>query len=235
MGEGGRGDGSLGGLEFGGGERLRHEENTFRGDARERDEFEDLGEIVLVADDEFEVRLSRCGERGEDLRLAPCRFRHARVGEFRGDVDLVESFEKGRPGKEGSIGLDFEPGAFPSGVVECSHQADPRGFLDERLAAGENETAAGKARRGRGDGFDVEIDDLFGTVILLVGRIGVPLVGKRRVVPVPGVVGVAPAAMEIAERCPDEDRRTADATSFPLEGEEQFGSAIGHAREFHGG
>lgn len=70
--------------------------------------------------------------------------------------------------------------------------------------------------------------------MLCVARIGIFFVRPRRAFEVPGVIGIAPVAVEIAKRCADENRGRTGADSLTLNGVENFGT-VSELRELHSG
>ena len=99
--------------------------------------------------------------------------------------------------------------------------------VSQRAAAGEGGHAGDDLRSRHLEG-DLRL------AVLAVGGVGVLVVGPRRALEVPGVIGIAPAAVEVAEGRADEDGRQAGGNAFALERVEDF-RAVVEAGEKHGG
>src|SRR5690606_27428925 len=80
---------------------------------------------------------------------------------------------------------------------------------------------------------NVEVEDLLLATELPISRIGVPLVGVGAAHPIPGVVRVAPIAVQVAERGADEDGRPPDGAALALQAVEDFRLPVRHSRELH--
>ena len=165
----------------------------------------------------------------ESFRVKSLFFRDARVAQFRRNVELVDVGKKFVSGEEGAIGLNFEVLCFRD-ICQGTHQIDPGLFLEQWFSAGEDVVRTGELSDGFDDLIGLAVDNLF---VALEFRAGVVL--EVRVVPIPGVSGVAPAARQVAKTGPNEYRRAAGMATFSLKGVEDFRTSIRHPGQFHKG
>lgn len=218
-------------VEFLGGAPLGHQQNAILGQVGQSRQFLDLGEIFGRGHDELEPRFARGGQFPQDVGSDAGAFRHSGVREFGRDVELIDGGDKFISGGDGPIGLHFDD----IGRITLSEEGDqfqPTGLLKKRLSAGENQAAAGECRDALGDFARFQLDgDVFLAVLLVAGK-RVFFVRPWGTFEIPGVIGIAPMAVEVAAGGSDENGGQAHGNTFTLQGEEKF-RAVAELREFH--
>lgn len=87
---------------------FRHKQDALAGDLKAFRHGDDLGEVFWQDDHEFEEGLFALRKKLESLITNTQFGRIARVREFRGDIELLNHFDKFGGGELGAIGLDFD-------------------------------------------------------------------------------------------------------------------------------
>lgn len=225
--------GELGGaaVESGGGPAFGHEEDAVGGDGEAAAETLDRGEIGGRCDDEFEPCLRACREPIERGRMDAQGFLHSGVGEFGRDVELVHRVGESGRGDLRAVGFHLEH-AVGQGGADVPDQREKVGLLKQRFAPGEDDARTAEGDDALRDFGGSHLDDDVVFPVFRVAGSAVFFVFPRRAFEVPSVVGIAPDAVEIAERRAHEYGGAAGGYAFALDGVEDF-RAVAEFRELH--
>lgn len=199
------GEPGRGAVEVGGVATFGHEQDAVPGDGETDLQGLDFRQVGGVGDDEFEPGFGRVGEKREGVADEAEGFGHAGVGKFRGDVELIDGGGEFRRWDAGGVGFHLEYALVPFGA-DVADRFEKFRLLEQGFSTGDDHPGAWEIEDDACGLGRIEFDGDLGFAVFGVAGKGVLLVWPRRALEVPGVVGIAPDAMEVATRRADEDR-----------------------------
>lgn len=219
-------------IQLSSGAAFRHQENPGVRDFEAGAERLDLDQIRRASDDEFEPCLGRLCEIPESRLIQAEGFGHAGIRQLWRNIELIHGFGELGRWNAGGVRLDFKH-AFLHFRADAPDHFEKIGFLKQRFATrndhsrtGEGEDAAGNFRRTK---FKRDI----GFPVFRIALDRVFFMRPGSALEIPGMIGIAPDAVQIAAGRADEDGRAPGAGAFALDRVENF-RAVAEFCKFHG-
>ncbi len=151
--------------------------------------------VLRLLHDEFEPAVGQGGKPGQHVGPQGLLGSVAGVPELGGDVPLVDARGQGGAGAEGAVAFNFHKHV----LGQQAEQVLKGGLLHQGFTSGDDEVAAVVGEEAGSNVFFIHVDPL-----------------------APGVLGVTPAAAEVAAGQAQEDGGRTHAGAFSLQGIKDF-------------